>query len=75
MDRETGRSRGFGFVTYTSAEEAGAAITGMDGKVCHVKLFALRMSDACEPYALFFLIYNSSHGLIFIKSVCMLYAV
>ncbi|KQJ96556.1 glycine-rich RNA-binding protein 1 [Brachypodium distachyon] len=32
MDRETGRSRGFGFVTYTSAEEAGAAITGMDGK-------------------------------------------
>ncbi|VAI23827.1 unnamed protein product [Triticum turgidum subsp. durum] len=32
MDRESGRSRGFGFVTYTSAEEAGAAITGMDGK-------------------------------------------
>lgn len=32
MDRESGRSRGFGFVTYTSSEEAGAAITGMDGK-------------------------------------------
>uniref|UniRef100_A0A453M6Y5 RRM domain-containing protein n=2 Tax=Aegilops tauschii subsp. strangulata TaxID=200361 RepID=A0A453M6Y5_AEGTS len=44
MDRESGRSRGFGFVTYTSAEEAGAAITGMDGKVSRalfVKLFAL----------------------------------
>jgi len=33
MDRESGRSRGFGFVTYTSSEEASAAITAMDGQV------------------------------------------
>lgn len=33
MDRETGRSRGFGFVTYTTTEEASAAITAMDGVV------------------------------------------
>ncbi|XP_042379942.1 glycine-rich RNA-binding protein 3, mitochondrial-like [Zingiber officinale] len=32
MDRETGRSKGFGFVTFTSSEEVSTAISGMDGK-------------------------------------------
>jgi cold-inducible RNA-binding protein len=31
-DRDTGRSRGFGFVEMRTAEEAQAAITGLDGK-------------------------------------------
>jgi len=30
-DRETGRSRGFGFVTFDSAENAAKAIEGMNG--------------------------------------------
>lgn len=33
MDRESGRSRGFGFVSFTSSEEANEAISNMDGKV------------------------------------------
>lgn len=32
-DRETGRSRGFGFVEMGSDEEAKAAISGLDGKM------------------------------------------
>lgn len=35
MDRETGRSRGFGFITYTSSEEASSAIQALDGQVMH----------------------------------------
>ncbi|KAK8685491.1 hypothetical protein V6N13_041491 [Hibiscus sabdariffa] len=30
-DRESGRSRGFGFVTYNSAEEVDRAIKSLDG--------------------------------------------
>ena len=32
MDRETGRPRGFGFVTMNTSEEAQAAIAGLGGK-------------------------------------------
>ncbi|TKY55027.1 Glycine-rich RNA-binding protein 5 [Spatholobus suberectus] len=35
MDRETGRSRGFGFITYTSVEEASSAIQALDGQDLH----------------------------------------
>ena len=32
MDRETGRARGFAFVEMPNDEEAGKAVTGLDGK-------------------------------------------
>ncbi|XP_065878945.1 glycine-rich RNA-binding protein 2, mitochondrial-like [Euphorbia lathyris] len=35
VDRETGRSRGFGFVTYNSGEEASSAIQALDGQDLH----------------------------------------
>ncbi|PFH52008.1 hypothetical protein AMATHDRAFT_57690 [Amanita thiersii Skay4041] len=48
-DRDTGRSRGFGFVTYSSAQEADAAIGGMneqelDGRRLKVNLANARPS-------------------------------
>ncbi|KAK3136641.1 hypothetical protein QOZ80_5BG0439900 [Eleusine coracana subsp. coracana] len=46
LDRETGRSRGFGFVTYTSSEEASAAITALDGKDLHGR--TIRVNHATE---------------------------
>ncbi|KAH9299276.1 hypothetical protein KI387_030958, partial [Taxus chinensis] len=32
LDRDSGRSRGFGFVSFTNTEEASAAMSAMDGK-------------------------------------------
>lgn len=39
VDRETGRSKGFGFVTYSSVDEATAAIQAMNQQVTLSLLF------------------------------------
>ncbi|MBV9349323.1 MAG: RNA-binding protein [Patescibacteria group bacterium] len=44
MDRETGRSRGFGFVEMSTDDEAMAVISGLDGKEIDGR--AVRVSEA-----------------------------
>jgi RNA recognition motif-containing protein len=45
-DRETGRSRGFGFVTFADASAASAAVEGMHGKELDGR--TLNVSEARE---------------------------
>lgn len=45
-DRDTGRPRGFGFVSYTSSDEASSAIQALDGKDFHGRM--LRVNYAVE---------------------------
>lgn len=45
-DRDSGRSRGFGFVSYTSADAANSALQDMDGKELHGR--RIRVSVAQE---------------------------
>lgn len=44
MDKETGRSKGFGFVTMETAEEGQKAIAGLDGKELGGR--AIRVNEA-----------------------------
>ena len=46
MDRETGRSRGFGFVEFSEASGADAAISALDGKDFDGR--SLRVNEALD---------------------------
>jgi RNA recognition motif-containing protein len=49
MDRETGRSRGFGFVTMTNAAEGQAAIQALNGKDVDGRALRVREAEPRQP--------------------------
>jgi heterogeneous nuclear ribonucleoprotein A1/A3 len=49
MDRETGRSRGFGFVTLGNRSDIAAAIEGMDGKELDGRTVRVNEAREREP--------------------------
>lgn len=66
-DRDSGRSRGFGFVTYSSAEEANSAIEYLDGVVSIISLCLivnLLIMHGCVSFS--FLISSFNYQNIFI---------
>ncbi|CAL0321400.1 unnamed protein product [Lupinus luteus] len=48
-DRETGRSRGFGFVTYGSSEEVNKAVQSLDGADLNGRAIRVSLADAKPP--------------------------
>ena len=51
MDRDTGRSKGFGFVEMSSASEAEAAIQGLNGKNFGGRDLTVNIARPMEPRA------------------------
>jgi RNA recognition motif-containing protein len=49
MDRETGRSRGFGFVTMTNAPEGQAAIQALNGHDYEGRTLRVREAEPRQP--------------------------
>ncbi|KAG8476935.1 hypothetical protein CXB51_030800 [Gossypium anomalum] len=62
MDRETGRSRGFGFVTYTSSEDASSALQALDGQVLHGRQVRVNYANERPPRNFGGGGFNSSYG-------------
>lgn len=42
-DRDTGKSRGFGFVNFSSSDDAKEAVSRMDGQVSETSFLVVRM--------------------------------
>ncbi|CAN0915760.1 Glycine-rich RNA-binding protein 2, mitochondrial [Linum grandiflorum] len=49
LDRDTGRSRGFGFVNFTESEAANSAVSGMDGKDLNGRTIRVSIANERPP--------------------------
>ncbi|KAJ9541481.1 hypothetical protein OSB04_027987 [Centaurea solstitialis] len=49
MDKVSSRSKGFGFVTYASGDEAEKAITEMNGKPLHGRIICVELAKPRRP--------------------------
>ncbi|KAK1410964.1 hypothetical protein QVD17_37507 [Tagetes erecta] len=50
MDKVSSRSKGFGFVTYASTDEAEKAIAEMDGKTLHGRIISVELAKPRARY-------------------------
>ncbi|KAE8693949.1 Glycine-rich RNA-binding protein 3 [Hibiscus syriacus] len=62
VDRETGRSRGFGFVGYTSTEDASSAMQALDGRELHGRQVKVAYAAERPPRNFGGGGFNSSYG-------------
>ena len=61
FDRETGRSRGFGFVTMASESDMNDAIGALDGEVSNVQAFHFIKQDARNIGCIIYISAKSLH--------------